>query len=592
MKNQTYTGYETWIHSIKMSMKMNMFIFIALTVAYLLTIGIHLYLAYSVEFLTVLAKWLVSVVLANSFLSKFTFNVLYKGEYVQMYAYELYEWFYETAMHHLILLKAFSIKSLLVYAGYIPIKIFFRRKAREHTKDDYKRGAKILRPAELNKQTKNERRYFEFGEAKMPVSTEIKHTFVIGRTGAGKTLLTNNVVEKIRQRGNKAIIYDYKGDYVSRFYNPETDLLFNPLDSRSVNWNIFSDMHTPMDISSMVASLIPDMQRSSQPFFNLAARDVLSGVISHLFQTNQKNYSALWATLTKSPEELSVLLKTTKGGTAGAVHISDPSNKQTGSVLSTMHLYTKIFEYFKDSDALFSIEEWVRNGSGILFISNYDKLKETLKPVLTMFIDTLATNLLSLPDDEQRRMFFVLDEFGTLQKMQRIVELLALSHSKGGSVYLGIQDVGQLDSIYGRELRNSIVNACGTNALFGVNDPDTADFLSRKIGEAEYKSANKGYTVEASEIRTAVSLGKQSSKEALFLPSELMQFPDLNCYVKFPNYSGCVTTLKRKSYPAYQDSFVMREDLSLVNVYWDRQQLVDELNINSIRQKQVETEKF
>lgn len=592
MKDQTYTGYETWIHSIKMSMKMNMFIFIALTVAYLLTIGIHLYLAYSVEFLAVMAKWLASAILADTFLKKFTFNVLYQGEYVQMYAYELYEWFYGTAIHHLLLLKAFSIKALLIYVGYIPIKIFFRRKAKEHTKDDYKRGAKILSPAELNKQTKKERRHFEFGEAKMPVSAEIKHTFVIGRTGAGKTLLTNNIVDGIRKRGNRAIIYDYKGDYVSRFYNPETDLLFNPLDSRSVNWDIFSDMHTPMDIASMVASLIPDMQRSSQPFFNLAARDVLSGVISHLFQTNQKNYSALWATLTKSPEELSALLKATKGGTAGAAHISDPSNKQTGSVLSTMHLYTKIFEYFKDSETTFSIEEWVRNGSGILFISNYDKLKETLKPVLTMFIDTLATNLLSLPDDEQGRMFFILDEFGTLQKMQRIIELLTLSRSKGGSVYIGIQDIGQLDSIYGRELRNSIVNACGTNALFGVNDPDTADFLSRKIGEAECKSANQGYTVGASEIRTAVSLGKQSSKESLFLSSELMQFPDLNCYVKFPNYSGCVTTLKRKSFPVYQESFVMRDDLSLDSIYWDRQQIVNQLQISPAYTSHEEPETF
>lgn len=592
MKDQTYTGYETWLHSLKMSMKMNMFIFIALTIAYVTVIGTHIYMEYSLEFVQNMLKWLASSALANTFLKKFVFNMHLEGEHVQMYAYQVYEQFYDAATYHLNQLRVFSLKTLFIYLGYFPIRFFFKKKSKEHTKDDFKRGAKLLTASELNKNTRKEKRSLEFGEAKMPISAERMHGGIFGRPGAGKTLLINNLIATIRKRGGKLIVYDYKGDFVSRFYNPATDLLFNPLDSRSINWNIFSDMKTPMDISSMVASLIPDMQKTSQPFFNLAARDVLLGVISHLFQTNQLTYSALWSTLTKSPEELSEILKNTRGGTAGAAHIADPANKQTGSVLSTMHLYTKIFEYFNDSEDSFSIDEWVKNGSGVLFISNYDKLKETLRPVLTMFIDTLATNLLSLPDNDNRKMSFILDEFGTLQKMQKIVELLTLSRSKGGSVFFGIQDIGQIDNTYGRELRNSIINACSTNAIFGVNDPDTADFLSRKIGEAEYQSAKKGFNVGASEIRTSVSLNKQNTKEALFLPSELMQFPDLHCYVKFPNYSGCTTTLKRKHFPVYQESFVMREDLSLDNIYWDRQQLVDELKINSTQQQQNEPEKF
>lgn len=36
----------------------------------------------------------------------------------------------------------------------------------------------------------------------------------------------------------------------------------------------------------------------------------------------------------------------------------------------------------------------------------------------------------------------------------------------------------------------------------------------------------------------------------------------------------------------------MREDLSLDSIYWDRQQLFDELKINSDQPKQDEPEKF
>lgn len=577
MTNHTYTGFQTWIHNIRMSLRMNLIIFAFLTVIYCAVIITYLFLSYSPEFLKIMAQWLVAKLLVSAHLYKFPFNVVHDGDLYQLNAAELYEQFYNSGVYHLAMIKAFSIKALLAYLLYLPIQVFFRNKAGEHSEDDYERGAKIIEPSALNKQTRKEKRHLEFGEAKMPVSAEIKHIFVIGRTGAGKTLLTNNIVDKIRQRGDRAVIYDYKGDYISRFFDPATDLLFNPLDSRSVCWNIFADMHTPMDIASMVASLIPEMRNSNQPFFNMAARDVFAGIISNMFQENQKNYAALWTAITTSPKYLSDILIQTKGGVVGGTHISDSANKQTLSIMSTMLQYTKIFEYFQDSPSTFSIEKWIKSGSEILFISNYDKLKETLRPILTMFIDTLATNLLSMPDDENRRIFFILDEFGTLQKMQKIVELLTLSRSKGGAVYLGIQDVGQIDNIYGRELRNSIVNACGTNAIFGVNDPDTADFLSRKIGEAEYKLARQGYTVGAAENRTAVSLSKQTIKESLFLPSELMQFPDLQCYVKFPNYSGCVTALKRKSYPVGQYPFLMRSDLSLEHIYRNEKEISESL---------------
>jgi len=36
------------------------------------------------------------------------------------------------------------------------------------------------------------------------------------------------VLERLKERGERGIVYDFKGDYVSRFYNPDTDILFNP----------------------------------------------------------------------------------------------------------------------------------------------------------------------------------------------------------------------------------------------------------------------------------------------------------------------------------------------------------------------------
>ena len=56
-----------------------------------------------------------------------------------------------------------------------------------------------------------------------PYLAEMQHSFVIGANGTGKTILISQIVEQIRERGDKAIIYDKKGDYTKWFYNPKKD---------------------------------------------------------------------------------------------------------------------------------------------------------------------------------------------------------------------------------------------------------------------------------------------------------------------------------------------------------------------------------
>jgi type IV secretory pathway TraG/TraD family ATPase VirD4 len=48
-------------------------------------------------------------------------------------------------------------------------------------------------------------------------------------------------------------------------------------------------------------------------------------------------------------------------------------------------------------------------------------VQDTLKPILSLFIDLIGRRLLSMKDDYHRRIFFFLDELGTLQKLSSIL---------------------------------------------------------------------------------------------------------------------------------------------------------------------------
>lgn len=441
---------------------------------------------------------------------------------------------------------------------------FFKRRAQKQAEPIYLRGARLLPPDELHRQMKRnkETTSLQIGEVRFPESAEVKHGLVLGRPGVGKTLLLSRFIEQLRERGKRGVIYDFKGDYVERFYRPGRDLLFNPVDDRCVAWNVFNEMKTVADINAVAHSLIPPA-RQTDPFWNEGARDVFTGLLYSLYQRNLKTNADIWKAVSAPSKDIAAWLDAARGGKSGHRYVEDPAGKQALSILSVMMQFVKCFDLLSRVDGDFQIKKWLEQGEGWIFVTNDAQTAGTLRPAISLFIDLLGRQLLSMPDDADRRIFFLLDEFGTLQPLSTIVDLLKLSRSKGGSVWLGIQDVGQIDEIYGDRLRQTIVNGCGTAAIFGVSEPNTAKFLSAKIGETEFLETEETYSMGVDDRRDGVSLMRRRKVEPLILSSEIMELKDLEFFLRIPNYGLTRTHLIWKSFPAMAKALQFRSDLDL-----------------------------
>jgi len=55
------------------------------------------------------------------------------------------------------------------------------------------------------------------GRVPMPNKLEPRHCLIFGRPGTGKTTMLNQMISTLKERREKAIIYDMKGDYLSTF---------------------------------------------------------------------------------------------------------------------------------------------------------------------------------------------------------------------------------------------------------------------------------------------------------------------------------------------------------------------------------------
>ena len=441
---------------------------------------------------------------------------------------------------------------------------------------EYIQGREYIIPGELNRLAHKLKKVTFFkkarlkkcialGQVYLPVADEVKQTFVVGKPGVGKTNLFNYAILKIRERKQKVVIHDYKGDYVEKFYDPgRGDILFNPLDERSVGWCLFNDCKSIPDIEAFAHALIPEAMPGSEPFWNNAAREIFVGVLFYCYANNKRTNRDIWETVILPNKYLYELLLGTRGGEVGAKHLADPDGRLAGSIMSNMLQYVKVFEYMSSMDGDFSIKDWVTDKSqvGTIFLTNYAKLQNTLKPMISLFIQTIGSILLSQPDELNNRIFFFLDEFGQLPALSTITNLMTASRSKGGAVFIGIQDIGQIDKVYKSDSRKSILNAASNRIVFNCKDYATAKLLSEEIGETEYyeNTSTKSLSMGTGD---RVSTSRQRRKEYLITPVDIQSLSDLSAFVSIGSHNVTMSKWKYLKLKNKSSAFVERPDLNL-----------------------------
>jgi type IV conjugative transfer system coupling protein TraD len=561
--SHSFKGFETLFNNARMGLKMYLYTFIFLVIIYvsLFMIMSALYFKKNEQSFSFFKSYSFAKVISfikPSHVMKLTLH----GKPYHISAIE-YVQSYKPYYHNIIqtFLSYFTI-TLAVYVIYPFILIFFKKRAHSQTSQDFIRGSQLIKSKDIKRRISHDGHecFLTLGDIPLPVKDEVRHAFIVGKPGSGKTVLLNSILTDLIRRDNRGIVYDYKGDYVSTFYNPAEDILFNPLDKRCLGWSVMNEITTAMDIDSIAHSLIPQAYQAD-PFWNDAARDVFSGILHYLYHKGRKKNTDIWESVTAPGKEIAHMLSQVKGGERGLRYIEDASSKQAMSVFSVLMQYVKSFEFMSHSDGEFSLDRWLDRDKGWIYVTNYSLVQDTLRPILSLFIDLLGKKLLSRKDDYNRRIFFFLDEFGTLQRLSTIVRLLTLSRSKGGSVWIGIQDIGQIDKLYTQPLRQAIINACGINVIFSVADPKTAHFLSDKIGDISYNETQETYSMGVKNYKDGVSISQRVKQESLVLPSEIMNLKDLSCYIKIPNYDISQTHLSYRNYSDNELPLIIRDDL-------------------------------
>ncbi|HHG3505482.1 TPA: type IV secretion system DNA-binding domain-containing protein [Vibrio parahaemolyticus] len=443
------------------------------------------------------------------------------------------------------LLESFGWAFSSLFVLYLPIGVYLIVKAvkrgKEIKEDKYIRGAKLVSAEKLKGEIVEKHGVSDLtlGDFPIPTGFSKKHTLISGTTGAGKSTALTHLLKAIRARGDRAVVYDKKGEFVEMFYRDGVDHILNPADSRSHQWTPWEEMESPFDADWISETLLPNSNSNSgsEKFFTSAARAVVSAALQNLYLDGPKSLlSLLRATAWNDLE----LLKELVAGTPAATYFNEDNERTLESIRSTIVDGVRPLRLLKEENkkGFFSIRDWIAEGDepnaddSWLFLPVRESEIEIQKPLISTWIQAAAKGLMARGVNNERTLWIVVDELPSLKKIPALSMLMAEGRSFGAAVVLGIQEINQLEEEFGKNASKTILGLCSTQFHFRLNNADTAEWVCKVLGEAEREEVDEDLNYSADDIRDGVRVSSKRQNRKIVLSSEIMDLPDLSCFAK------------------------------------------------------------
>ncbi len=349
-----------------------------------------------------------------------------------------------------------------------------------------------------------------------------KHIMLIGSIGTGKTTTINQYLSEVRKQidsNDVVIVFDTKGDYL-KFYQDGDVIIGNDdsyMDEREIKknyWNIFCEIEFGKQMLESIREISNALfteacERTNQPFFPNAAKDIFSAVLWHFMKTrhpNKRTNKFLTEFLCSNGNLINDLLKMLDRYDefrAMKSYISDPTSGQTQGVIA--ELQQVVNQYFQgnfNKHGTLSLRRLTeRKGGRFIFIEYDMSIGSILSPIYSLMFDMAIKQALGRTRQEGN-VFFVTDEFRLLPHLVHIDDAVNFGRSLGVKFLISIQNVNQIFENYGEHRARSIMSGFMTTIAFNVSDVHTRDYIkscfgsNRKKDSFEHIISTKGISEE------------------------------------------------------------------------------------------------
>lgn len=160
----------------------------------------------------------------------------------------------------------------------------------------------------------------------------------------------------------------------------------------------------------------------------------------------------------------------------------------------------------------------------------------TLAPLMRLWIGCIMQALVRQGADESQQVLFLLDEAAHLGRMKTLDAAPALLRSYGVRLWFFFQSMNQVEEAFGEHAK-TVLDNMGTQQFFGIDNQETAEAISRRIGdttitlesvaEADSHSWATGFNSSQSpgNRSTSRTMTRSETGRRLIKPEEILTMP-------------------------------------------------------------------
>ena len=313
---------------------------------------------------------------------------------------------------------------------------------------------------------------------------------------------------------------------------------YNPLDRLTPD-----SLDLGEDAASLTEALVLDPPgQVTEAHWNEEAKAILGGLIMFCVcheDRDRRTLATVREYLTLPPDRLKALLELMQDSDAAGGLIARAANRFLGkadreaaSVLSNAQRHThfldspRIAKVLSKSDFHFSdLRHRLTSVFLVLPPNRMDAYSRWLRLLVSQALQDIARDAeasVGAQEASQRLKtpaLFLLDEFAALGRLEAVERAMGLMAGYGLQLWPILQDMSQLKDLYGDRANTFIANA-GVQQVFGVNDFETAKWLSQMIGQE-----TTGFQTDSYKPGDNPSFSNNLTGRDLLTPDEIMQMP-------------------------------------------------------------------
>lgn len=126
--------------------------------------------------------------------------------------------------------------------------------------------------------------------------------------------------------------------------------------------------------------------------------------------------------------------------------------------------------------------EWAERREGWIFLTSRPETRETLRPLMSLWLDFLVLRLTAQTDYPERPVWVIMDELASLETLPTLPLALTESRKSNTRMVLGLQGRSQIEVRYGREAE-SMLSQPRTKIFLRTSEPRAAERgMGRRAG--------------------------------------------------------------------------------------------------------------